>query len=495
MCNPEIDILVWCVGWVKTELHIIHYTNGTLWYEYFQNWVIVNSLSGKDTTQSSFSTDCDTPTTRYDRETLCEPVNGLPVSVRFEYLTDGTVSPAVAFNIDWTPYVWTISELVACWTQKQYDYEDTIVYDNCIAIMQTIVRETGNATNITTIFYTKLDWTAHTLVWPLSEKPCGSELVKLVDIDCVNDNPNVKECNSSAILTELQKINANTTASNSNENTIISLLWDLKLNTTGLALEATQQQVLTKATAIETLVTATNTKLDTLNITATNIKTSVDAVKTSVDLVKTAIQTLDTNNTTWLANVVTAVNTVNTSIIFLQTELTAFKNANHTDFVALNTLLQSEFDQTQTILQTEFDQSQALQTIANTIAQSQLNIMQAPCGDPLVQKVEVCTTTKIITSWGVSIAGWNYSNLMWPDWTNRNNPWWLKSITIRARKSNSIDTIPWSWANQVMIVTTNNKFILLTNETITYSVEDWNIQDIVSVECLKNSAALVIYNI
>ena len=173
MCNIPIDIIIWCINWIKTELHILHYTNGSLWYNYFQNWVIVSSLTNQDTTQSNFSTDCeDMPTTRYDRETLCDPITSLPIALRFQYLTDWTVMPATAYNLDWTAYVWAISWLVSCGWGKRYDFEDTLMYDNCVAIMQTIVRETSNANNIETIFYTKLNWTVHTLIWPLSDKPC-----------------------------------------------------------------------------------------------------------------------------------------------------------------------------------------------------------------------------------------------------------------------------------------------------------------------------------
>lgn len=503
---------------------------------------------------------------------------------------------------------------------------------------------------------------------------------KVLEATCADAfKQKVEVCNFPAPITpidytaQLNTLIANTATSNTNETTIISLLWDLKLNTTGLALEATQQQVLTKATAIETLLTSTNTKLDTLDSDVQAVKASVDAVKVSVDAVKTAIQTLDTNNTTWLANVVTAVNTVNASLVTLDTDLNTFKNANHADFLALNTLLQSEFDQTQTILQTEFDQTQAimtnilaklnetcagspinvtvcnqvtpidytalltsidtklsdlalikaqlvsanttlssidtsnttiasnttalltkvdttntklediktllttgnantaqivtqlttvnttlnsirtdiawlqtsltainadttaikasvasidtklttaltkldtlhtdlvtlnttlqsefdqtqvLQTATNTKLDTLITTITAPCGWA-VQNVNICPNTTTIRSWWVSIANWTYTTLLWPDGTNWNNPWNLKSVSIYARKSNNTDAQFGSGSNQVLVITSFGRFVLLEWESSKWSVEDWNIQDFSSVDTAWDSAALVIFN-
>jgi len=100
----------------------------------------------------------------------------------------------------------------------------------------------------------------------------------------------------------------------------------------------------------------------------------------------------------------------------------------------------------------------------------------------------------ILRSGTLSIANGTHSTLLGPDGTAWTNPGNLKSVTILARKSNASDAIVGSGANQVMVITTDNKYILLEGESVTYSVEDGNIQDFVSVECLVNSAALVVYN-
>jgi hypothetical protein len=97
-------------------------------------------------------------------------------------------------------------------------------------------------------------------------------------------------------------------------------------------------------------------------------------------------------------------------------------------------------------------------------------------------------------SGGVSIADGTYASLLGPDGTTWSNPGNLRSVTILARKSNGNDAIPGSGANQVMVSTVYNKIILLEGESITYSVEDGNIQDISDVTCLKDAAALVVFN-
>lgn len=109
-------------------------------------------------------------------------------------------------------------------------------------------------------------------------------------------------------------------------------------------------------------------------------------------------------------------------------------------------------------------------------------------------KASVTLPSLNILSWWASIANWTFAATLWPDGTIRNNPWNLKSVTIRARRSNGIDAFPWSWANQVLIQTTDIKLVLLTNESVTYSVEDGNIQDLIYVDTLWNAAALITYN-
>jgi hypothetical protein len=98
-----------------------------------------------------------------------------------------------------------------------------------------------------------------------------------------------------------------------------------------------------------------------------------------------------------------------------------------------------------------------------------------------------------LQSGGVSIASGTLAATLGPDgvdWTNAGN---LKSITIRARRSNTNNALPGN-GNQVIITTSINKVVLLTNESATYSVQDDNIQSLQRVDCIGNSAALIIYN-
>ncbi|TXG79541.1 MAG: hypothetical protein E6R13_09750 [Spirochaetes bacterium] len=99
-----------------------------------------------------------------------------------------------------------------------------------------------------------------------------------------------------------------------------------------------------------------------------------------------------------------------------------------------------------------------------------------------------------LLSGGVSIANGTFSTNLGPDGTIWNNPGGLRSITIRARRSNNGNAIVGSGANQVVVTSTDNAYVLLAGESVTYSVEDSNIQDLISVETLNNAAALIIYN-
>ncbi len=121
--------------------------------------------------------------------------------------------------------------------------------------------------------------------------------------------------------------------------------------------------------------------------------------------------------------------------------------------------------------------------------------LSIPVGDTVsAGACDLSTVSLTVQSGGVSIASGTFAATLGPDGTIWNNPGNLKSVTVRARRSNNNNAIPGSGANQVMVQTTNIKVILLTNESATWSVEDGNIQDLVYVECLANSAALVIYN-
>lgn len=65
-------------------------------------------------------------------------------------------------------------------------------------------------------------------------------------------------------------------------------------------------------------------------------------------------------------------------------------------------------------------------------------------------------TQQTLRSGGVSIAEGTFATTLGPDgttWTNTGN---LRSITVRARRSNNNDTVPGSGANQVMIQVTYN---------------------------------------
>lgn len=117
-----------------------------------------------------------------------------------------------------------------------------------------------------------------------------------------------------------------------------------------------------------------------------------------------------------------------------------------------------------------------------------------PSGAETIWACVLPTASTTLLSGGASIAEGIYSATLGPDGTSWTNPGNLKSVTILARKSNTTDAIPWSGANQVMINTTDRKIVLLTGESITFSVEDGNIQDLGDVQCLVDSAALVIYN-
>ena len=111
-----------------------------------------------------------------------------------------------------------------------------------------------------------------------------------------------------------------------------------------------------------------------------------------------------------------------------------------------------------------------------------------PCPAPAV------ISLNIQSAW-VSIADWTYAALLWPDGISWTNSWNLKSVSIKARKGTNNDAILWSWASQIVINTLSNKFVLFPDDgAITYSVDDGNIQEFLSVKCIKNSAALVIFN-
>ena len=99
-----------------------------------------------------------------------------------------------------------------------------------------------------------------------------------------------------------------------------------------------------------------------------------------------------------------------------------------------------------------------------------------------------------LISGGVSIANGTFATNLGPDGTSWTNPGNLKSVTIRARRSNTTNANSGAITNGVVVATTDNKIVLLTNEIITFSVEDGNIQLFESVDTIGNAAALVTYN-
>lgn len=165
--SKQIVDTEWCIAGVKVIKRE--------WIDSDSNEVMTTAFS--DWSDGTWwSLDCADISTRYDWETLCDPTTWDRVHVRMWYRTDGTILPTTAFLLDMvTPYLWVINDLVSCgWPKEQFDYEDQIVYDNCEAVIQTIVRDSDNPLAIASIWYTKLDWSAHTLVWPISELPCWS---------------------------------------------------------------------------------------------------------------------------------------------------------------------------------------------------------------------------------------------------------------------------------------------------------------------------------
>jgi hypothetical protein len=109
-----------------------------------------------------------------------------------------------------------------------------------------------------------------------------------------------------------------------------------------------------------------------------------------------------------------------------------------------------------------------------------------------------CEGSVTLKSGSLSLADGTFAAGLGPDGTSWNvaslGTSLLRSITISARKSNTTDANFGSGFNQVGIITTYNKTVLLTGESVTFSAEDGNIQDFIEVVCMKNSAALVIYN-
>ncbi|MGL4977950.1 MAG: hypothetical protein ACRC5G_08040 [Cetobacterium sp.] len=125
-------------------------------------------------------------------------------------------------------------------------------------------------------------------------------------------------------------------------------------------------------------------------------------------------------------------------------------------------------------------------TISNT---SPVNLQVGSCS-----VVSNALITKTIKTGSLSIADGTFATSLGFNGTSYTPAIILKSITISARKSNTSDSNPATIGNKVVITTTDGDTVLLTGESVTFSAEDNNILNFISVTCKENSAALVIYN-
>ena len=67
-CVSEKQIIIWCIGWVATEVVITTYpTSSIIDYTYYQNW-LPTSISW-NLTETWFSTDCTA--SQFDFEFWC----------------------------------------------------------------------------------------------------------------------------------------------------------------------------------------------------------------------------------------------------------------------------------------------------------------------------------------------------------------------------------------------------------------------------------------
>lgn len=143
------------------------------------------------------------------------------------------------------------------------------------------------------------------------------------------------------------------------------------------------------------------------------------------------------------------------------------------------------------LLQIDTDNGNSLNYINLTTGISSAN---PPAGFSLNCANATVSNQLTLKSGGYSIAEGIHALLLGPDGTIFTNPGNLRSITIKARKGTNTDAIVGS-GNQLIINTTLSKFVLFPNDGgVTYSVEDRNIQDFVNVECIGDSAALIIIN-
>ena len=99
-------------------------------------------------------------------------------------------------------------------------------------------------------------------------------------------------------------------------------------------------------------------------------------------------------------------------------------------------------------------------------------------------------TTLALQSGSASIANGTIASTLGPDGTAWVAPTTLKSVTVRARRSNTNDAT-LAAPNRIVVTTAIGVTVLLTNETFTWSVEDANVLDFIQVETFGNSAAYI----
>ena len=129
--------------------------------------------------------------------------------------------------------------------------------------------------------------------------PCVVAPTVLADINCATANPNVKECNSGAILTALQAIQTNTATSNTNELNIITELQAIKVQV--IAVNANTDWIETRLDTIITDQLAWNTTLTNIKSVLDNSLIQLQAINANTDTVEALITSTNTKLDTLIA--------------------------------------------------------------------------------------------------------------------------------------------------------------------------------------------------
>ncbi len=189
-------------------------------------------------------------------------------------------------------------------------------------------------TKIVTVFDTSCETVAYSDgsdgTWWTEDCSLATAPIVLADIDCATASPNVKECNSDAILAELQAINAKTV--------------DYTL-----------------------LLTAIKTAVE-----------SIDAKSSDLANILAAVDWLEALTTTGNAT----LTDIKAALLVIQIEAQAI-NAN-TD--TLETLISTYTS----VFQTESDQTQVILSDTLAVNTAIKAVLEATCADAFKQKVEVC---------------------------------------------------------------------------------------------------------